>query len=132
MSRLAAFQSHQIPYVWDKVKDHIQRGLDRGSEYTLDDIFVGLCNREFQLWISSGDGIEAAMVTSIQTDRQGITFCLLLAVGGENMNEWKNFLPQVEQWAKDEGATEMRIFGRRGWARALGYDIKYTAIGKTL
>lgn len=80
-----------------------------------------------QLWTSFNQGCEAALVTSIQDG-----YCLLLAASGENMDEWVQWLPIVEAWAKEHDCESMRLYGRRGWSKVLGYEIDYTAMSKTL
>ncbi len=121
----------QIPGVWNQVKGFIQVALDRGSHHTLEDIYQGLIGSEMQLWTSHDDEIEAAVVTTIQTVRD-VKGCLILTAGGTNAVEWLEWLPVMETWAKGEGCKEMRIFGRIGWARKIGYDIKYTKMSKQL
>ena len=80
-----------------------------------------------QLWTYG----ESALVTTIQT-KGGKTYCLLLLLGGERMSEWFQYFPIVESWAKDEGAEEMRLYGRPGWKRLTGYDIEYCKMVKKL
>jgi len=120
-----------IPYMWDRVKGHIQRGLERGSNYSLDDVFIGLCDQSMQLWIAESTDIVAALVTTIQT-KDDTTYCLLLCAGGSAMNEWADCLPALEDWARDNGCSELRIYGRRGWIRQLGFEEMYTASRKYL
>jgi hypothetical protein len=115
-------------FPWKRVKDSIQRALDRGSIYTLKDIYDGISKSEMQLWVWE----SSALVTAIQTDKGGKTFCLLLVLGGKDMSTWFQYLPIVEDWAKDQGAEEMRVYGRIGWARLTGYDIEYTKMVKSL
>ena len=90
-----------------------------------------------QLWTSQNKQcdplkqIEAALVTTIQNkDEQ--RWCLLLAAGGTNVDEWSQWLPEVEKWAAEKGCQEMRIYGRIGWNRKLGYEIEYTKMSKKL
>ena len=84
-----------------------------------------------QLWCWQSDEIEAALVTSIQ-EKDGVKFCLYLALGGSKMAEWKQFMPLVEDWARGEGCTEMRIYGRAGWAKVFDFDIDYTKMTRQL
>jgi len=85
-----------------------------------------------QLWCSQNDKeIEAALVTTIQ-NKGHIRWCLLLAAGGSNLDEWVKWLPIVEDWARESGCDEMRIYGRRGWARKIGYTEVYTKMVRTL
>ena len=130
-SEVVCFGSDEIPGVWDQVKPHIQRALDRGSIYSIEDIYTGLCDAKMQLWTWMDNGIEAALVTTIQ-EKDGIKYCLYLALGGENMAQWQHYMHYVEDWAKDSGCTEMRIYGRAGWARAFGFEIEYTKMSRVL
>ena len=130
MSRLVCYSQDQIPHVWEEVEPLIKKALDRGSNYTLQDIRLGLCISDMQLWTWVSEKIDAAMVTSIQS-RDDETWCLLLTMGGKNMDEWKDCLPIVEKWAKDNGCTELRIYGRSGWKK-LGFEIEYTKLVRKL
>ena len=105
----------------------IQKALDRGSNYTIEDIYKGLKSKDMQLWAWSD---EAALITTIQ-NRDDERWCLLLALGGGNMHIWKMYLPWVEDWARKNGCEELRIYGRRGWA-SLGFDIVYTKLVRKL
>ena len=125
---LRGYAAREIPAVWSWVKPLVEKALDRGSNYTVEQIYDGLCCKEMQLWAY---GTQAALVTTIQT-KGGITFCLLLALGGRRMSDWFEYLPIVESWAKDEGAQEVRIYGRPGWIRLTGYDIEYCKLVKKL
>jgi hypothetical protein len=130
-SDLYCYFSDQIDDVWAEVGPHIQRALDRFPQYCLDDIYEGLCNKSMQLWVWRGDKIHAAMVTTIQTQNDK-TYCLLLAVGGDKLTEWSPYLHLVEIWAKEQGCTELAIYGRHGWARQLKFDIEYTKMIKRI
>ena len=126
-SKLICYSSDQIPYVWDEVAPQIQRALDRGSNYTLDEIYEGLCTSKMQLW----EWKDTAMVTAIH-EEEGVKFCLYLALGGSKMNEWCNLMYIVEDWAKSLDCAEMRIYGRHGWARQLGFTVEYTKMSRKL
>ena len=130
MSRLVTYQPDQIPGIWPYVKHHVARALDRGSIYTLQDIYERLCEGKFQLWTSQSEHCEAALITAIQ--EKDCKFCLLLAAGGRNMRVWVQWLPHVEEWAREHGCKELRIYGRIGWARAANFEIVYTKMRKAI
>ena len=114
--------SKEIPDYWDRVRPFIDRALKRGSNYTLSEIRDGLDKTELQLWVAEeGESIKATLVTSLQEDKES-KFCLLLALSGGDI-PWREWLTMFEDWAKYKGCEEMRIYGRRGWSRVLGYDI---------
>lgn len=119
-----AYRYDQIDFVWDDYRGFIQSALDQGSNYTLEQIYEGLKNRDMQLWVW---GTEAALVTTIQDN-----WCLLLACGGKNMSKWVKCLPHIEDWARQNGCNQMRIYGRIGWAKVLDYNIKCTLMDKDL
>lgn len=125
--KLQCYASEQIHSVWPVYKPLIQKALDRGSNYTIDEILEGLVSKDMQLW-TWGD--EAAMVTSIQ-NKDDKRWCLLLALGGTNMEVWSVYLPILEEWAKSQGCQELRIYGRPGWKK-LGFDIEYTKLVRKL
>ena len=126
--KLCCYSKDQIPEIWDKAKPWIKKALDRGSNYTLYDIHTGLCKGEMQLWMW---GFEGALVTAIQV-KAGKKFCLLLCLGAERMSDWFQYFHIVEDWARDKGAQEMRIYGRPGWSRPTGYTIDYCKMSKSL
>jgi hypothetical protein len=127
-AELRCYGSEQIQAIWPVAKPLIQKALDRGSIYSIDEIYMGLRRKEMQLWMWAH---KAALVTSIQ-NIDGKTFCLLLTLAGESMSQWFQYLPLVEDWAREQGAQEMQVYGRIGWARLTGYDIEYTKMVKIL
>ena len=132
MSELVCYQAGDIPEVWWKVRSHIEKALSyRGSNYSLSDIYDGLLSSEMQLWTSQGDDLEAALVTTVQV-KDGMKFCLFLALGGSNLKNWDSWQSYIEKWAKAEGCEEMRIYGRIGWAKIVGYEIQYTKMTKRI
>ena len=126
--KLRCYSSDEVPSIWPVARPHIKKAIDRGSNYTLQQVYEGLCTKTMQLWMW---GEDAALVTAIQT-KGGIKFCLLLCLGGKDMSLWFHYLPVVEDWAKDEGAKDVRIYGRKGWQRLTGYNVEYVKIVKKL
>jgi len=119
---IVTYQSYEVPYIWDKVKPFIELALDQGSNWTLDEILVALCNQKAQLWTWQNPNIQAAMVTTIQDD-----YLLILTIGGTGMREWFRYLRLVEDWARDKGLKRLKIHGRKGWAR---FGFKVDSVGE--
>ena len=128
--KFRAYTSDEIPGVWDMVVPHIFSGLahDPENQYSSDDIYAGLISSKMQLWTW---GEDAALVTTIQSDTDK-TWCLLLVCGGKDMRDWLPYRPYVEAFARLNGATELRIYGRPGWARAAGFKIDYARMSRCL
>lgn len=127
-SSLHTYQADQIPDIWPFVRPHIARGLE-DSDWVPSEVLESLLKSEMQLWTSENQGfIESAVVTAIQDG-----YCLLLCAGGGNLNHWKHYLVVIEEWAKDNGVDEIRIYGRRGWLRALpGFRERWVEMVKQL
>ena len=115
---IVSYPKELIPFVWSEIEGFIEKALKRGSIYTKQDIYAGLMDHRMQAWADKTDRINAVLITAIVDD-----YCLLLTLAGKGMKKWLKYLRYVEDWAKSEGCKEMRIHGRRGWSRLLGYDI---------
>lgn len=106
--------------LWPHVRAMVSRApvkTDMGSAAELDtDVLSGRA----LLWIVHSDsrGIEVAAVTRLDlTERSKV--CTILACGGEGRSRWLHLLADIEAYAKAEGCDGVRLYGRRGWKRAL-------------
>lgn len=93
------------------------------------DILVGAS----LLWVAwNGSVIEAAASTSLQQTDAG-KVCIITACAGTGMKRWLPLIRGIEAYAQAEGCRCVRIFGRKGWARALeGYEETHAVIDKRL
>lgn len=93
------------------------------------DILVGTS----LLWVAwNGSVIEAAASTSLQQTDAG-KVCIITACAGTGMKRWLPLIRGIEAYAQAEGCRCVRIFGRKGWTRALeGYEQTYAIIDKCL
>ena len=49
------------------------------------------------------------------------------------MPRWLPLIAEIENYARTEGCTRVRIYGRKGWLRALdGYEAKHIIMDKEL
>jgi hypothetical protein len=80
------------------------------------------------LWLAVSDHIEAAATTHLSRN-----VCTLTACSGHQRERWLPLFKKIEKYAKDEGCTAMRIFGRKGWERVLdGYHVEHVVLEKAL
>ncbi|WP_424630736.1 hypothetical protein [Bradyrhizobium sp. SYSU BS000235] len=118
---------------WPHVSYLIHRAIRRTNLSHSQDIDFDVLNGDGLLWIAwNGSAVEAAATTSlIETDTE--TVCVLTACGGENMRRWLGLLGRIEDYAKAEGCSRVRIFGRKGWMRVLErYRIRNVILEKEL
>jgi hypothetical protein len=95
--------------------------------------------RKKQLWMvvleepqGRAKGV-AAGITSLQTNADGSLTANIEYFGGENMKAWFSLKGEFEQWARDEGCRDVRLWARKGWARHLPeYRITHYIMRKEL
>lgn len=113
------YQPEHIDRVWGEIRPFIERGLERGSTWNIDEIYEGLKSSDLQCWTAQNGALEAVLITAlIKGD-----FCVLLVLSGQNMGKWLHCIESVEAWAKTHQCQRMLIHGRKGWSRMLGYEI---------
>lgn len=106
--------------LWPIVRPLVSRApvkTDLGSVSELD---TDALSGRALLWIVYGDGIEAAVVTRLDiTERSKV--CTILACAG-TVQDSLHLLDGIERYAVAEGCNSVRLYGRKGWKRALpGY-----------
>jgi hypothetical protein len=122
--KLYAYLPEQVPQIWPHVKDYIESSLLDNGHVTLQNIYDNLLLNNYQLWTPISMDVQAAIVTTIVNDVNGATHCVILSCGGKNMNNWKDMVfDEIKNWARDEGCKFMKVYGRKGWAKLLGFNI---------
>ena len=121
--------SGRVRGLWGDIEHLVASALERGhGEYTTQDILEALLSRDMQLWTNG----SAIAVTEIITYPQSSVCVVVLAAGGP-MTEWLPCVSIIEAWAKSEGCTEIRAYGREGWARVMkDWQRSYTVVRKAL
>ena len=117
---------------WPAVSPLIRVAIERTGLSLFSDIEADALAGRSLLWIAwNGRDIEAAAVTQLQITDAG-KVCVIVACGGK-ARRWQPLLSQVEATAAQEGCGLVRIFGRRGWLRALdGYNVSNVVIDKPI
>ena len=123
-----------IDDIWTDVEPHLERCVPHSEgELETEDFHQLLANGEMQLWLAMEDEeILAAMVSQIVSyPRKRIL--RIIAIGGGEMDRWHPFLPALEEWALENGATALECWGRKGWLRVLDdWKCSYHVLTKDL
>lgn len=106
--------------VWPHVWKYIAAGQKAGGEpldriATLTDLKLGY----LLLWVIYEDQeIVGALITRLVRGNNDLV-CHWVTLGGRNMQHWLHLQPVIEAYARAEGCSRMRLYGRAGWKRVL-------------
>ncbi|WP_374576122.1 hypothetical protein [Phenylobacterium sp.] len=113
---------------WARCSHWIAAALEhaRGA-YALEDVLEIVRLGDARFWA----GRQAAMVTEIHEYPRVRALHFWLA-GGDLAELRDHLRPMAEAWGRAQGCTRATIIGRKGWARALGYQEVATVCAKEL
>lgn len=100
----------------------LRPAVERGGEHTEGSVLAALQHGGMVLWVDSErvDSAKAAIVTAWCDYPAGRVGFVLFA-GGEDAHAWvPEAADAVLAWAKSMGCKELRLIGRKGWAKLLG------------
>lgn len=93
--------------------------IDADLMTTAPERIVTLAERgEWQMWVA-GD-YEAAAATAVRVRPSGATVLTWEGCAGADQ-DWPALARRIERWGKRRGCERARIYGRKGWVRALDY-----------
>ena len=130
--QLVCVDPARISDVWPHARDKIRAAIEATGLSSFDDIEAAALNGEQLLWLA-WDGKEICAAALTQLTKPLSKICTLTACSGHDRDQWLPLFAQIEQYAKNEGCSSMRIFGRRGWERVLtGYRQTHVVLEKGL
>lgn len=108
---------------WETVKRYLTLAAERGP--------VPLLTEHNLVWIIALGGELVGAATTRLCPEDG--FAEVLLVGGTGYQEWlKPLDDEIASWARREGMTAVRAYGRPGWKRVLGWDVLGEDQGSTV
>lgn len=119
----AAPALYQVPRdrvdgAWSLAGHLLRPAMERCGEMPAADLFRALMEGRFVLWLAASERVEAAAVTEIAETTAGRVLCIV-ACGGADRRRWLHFVRNLEEYGRQRGCVLSRIYGRRGWQRAL-------------
>jgi hypothetical protein len=122
--------------VWDKVEKFISAGLRRsGNEYTAEHLKVYVIKGQQSLLVAVDENNNIHGAATVEWNIfPNETIAFITSTGGKMLAN-KEVLSQVEDWARQNGATALRGACFESIARlwkAHGYERKYIIVEKKL
>ena len=132
-AELVCVDPKRVDEVWPHVRRLLKAACRRTEVNAFADIEADILSGRSLLWLAwNGRAIEAAAATILINSDVG-RVCIITVCGGREMKRWLPLLAEIEAYAKREGCTRVRIFGRKGWLRVLdGYEQKHLIMDKDL
>ena len=132
MVELVCVDPELVDQFWPHASKLIKAAIDRTGLCEFTDIESQVLSGRQLLWLAWSGSIVAAATTEL-VKINGHLVCVLTACGGHQRERWLPLLAKIEQFAKDEGCSCLRIFGRRGWERVLNdYRVEHIILEKQL
>ena len=123
ITQLWGVQKEEVDDVWPEVEPYIQRVVDKGSDKPAQEIYEGLKERRYQLWIAWDEQIRACCITEIVFFEPKGLVCTILMCSGNNIKRWIKHIETIESWAEEKGCFAIELVGRKGWQKLLNYQV---------
>jgi hypothetical protein len=110
-----------VARIWPAVSELIRTAMHRGGLGAYQPVADSVLAGRALLWlVTDGEIIRAAVVTELHVT-EWRKVCVIVACGGKDMRHWLHLISGIENFARAEGCSAVRIVGRKGWARALAH-----------
>ena len=127
----------RVHEIWPLAEPLLRRAIERTDLSAFCDIKREILCGNALLWLAvEGAGNKIAILAAASTRLQRTDagkVCVITACAGKDMPRWLNLISRIEEFARNEGCHCVRIYGRKGWLRALdGYEQRHTILDKEL
>ena len=120
---------HQI---WPQARGLIRAAIEQTDLSDFEDIEKQILSGDQLLWLAISDRVEAAATTHLIKTR-GKPVLVVTAVSGSQRERWLPLRHRIENYAKAEGCSCVRLYGRKGWERELkDYRVEHVIMEKRL
>jgi hypothetical protein len=122
----------RISDFWPLARAHIRTAIERTDLCAFADIESEVLAGHQLLWLAWSGTLEAAATTHL-VKTAGKPVLIVTACSGARRERWLPLLEQIEDYARAEGCSRTRIYGRKGWERVLrDYRAEHIILERTL
>lgn len=119
-----------IAAAWAVGGKDIERAAKHG-DLNIPEVVAKIGAFEYQFWLIWADDYAGAIVTAIEVHPTHKALRIIAAGGDGSTTE--SAIETLEAFARAEGCTELRMWGRKGWKRKLrGWRLTHVAMVKEL
>jgi hypothetical protein len=131
-AELVCVDPARVCEIWPHVRGSLEAACRRTGLNAFADFEADILAGRSLVWIVwNGRKVEAAAATALSNSDIG-KVCVITLCAGNGMQRWLKLVGRIEDYARDEGCTRLRIFGRKGWLRVLeGFEARYLVMDKT-
>ena len=137
---LEGIPQHEVISAWPHVLPYIDRVIETSNgDFTTEYVLGRIIDGDYQLWVGSDDdgNVDYVGITRNEYfDASEKMVVLVMWLAGDDMHKWiDTAVAELESWAIDAGADELRITGRPGWERIFkkdGFTKTHTVLAKPL
>lgn len=127
---------------YEKVGDLIEKACDFSGQRFNPETVAMACSGQhpklnWQMWLvfdpnakyeTFGQSVKAMAVTSLAQYPTGLLVGEVILIAGRGQSsEWLQYVDDLKEWARANGADRLQFIGRRGFQRILGSDWKAAA-----
>jgi hypothetical protein len=121
-----------IASAWPLARLLIKSAIEHTGLSDFDHIESQVLSGDQLLWLAISDHVEAAATTHLIKTR-GKPILVVTACSGTRRERWIELRHKIEAYGKAEGASRIRLYGRKGWQRVLpDYRVEYIIMDKEL
>lgn len=136
MTNLIGIPADLLPDAWPEIEPFLEALAANGSgRYKTADYVRALALRDMQLWAARDENKVLAIMLSEMRSYPHANIMRLIGVNGGDMSEWVGHMPQIERWAKIQGASVLEACAPMGWERVLkpfGFKKTHVVLEKPL
>lgn len=108
----------EVRAVWPSIALFIEQACERGPLGGDPDIIRDRCiSRDNSLFVFERDSVPIGAVVMGLHVCKGRDVAEFIACGGVDWSSWGEYRRSIEQWARENGCTAMRLIGRVGWIK---------------
>lgn len=125
---LVCVDPKNVQQIWPQARQLIKTAIEKTGLSEFADIERDILSGNQILWLAISDHIEAAASTHL-IKAGGKPVLIVTACSGAQRERWLPLFARIEKYAQDEGCKCVRIYGRKGWERALkNYRCEYVVL----